>query len=86
MIELNSEQRRRNPLKNRSKSKTHLPMNFTKNTEENIWSKILLYAKRSKLNSFEEEASHQMSENCTPPISANICQNEKIFFVRSTIK
>ena len=27
---------------------------ITKKTEENIWSKILLYAKRNKLHSFEE--------------------------------
>ena len=54
---------------------------ITKKTE-NIWNKILLYAKRNKLYSFEEEASHQKSENCTPAILANICQNEKNFFFR----
>ena len=55
----------------------------------------MLYAKRNKLYSFEEEASHLKSENCThthapppprPPTSANICQNEQILFVGSTIK
>ena len=54
--------------------------------EENIWSKILLYAKRNKLYPFEEEASLQKSENSPLPISANICQNGKFFFVGSTIK
>ena len=38
---------------------------------------------KKKLYSFEEEASHKKSENCTPPpISANICQNEQNFFCR----
>ena len=57
-----------------------------KKTDENIGSKILLYEKRNKLYSVEEQASHQKSENCTPPTSENIRQNEKNFFVRSTIK
>ena len=38
---------------------------ITKMTEENIWSKILLYAKRNKLYSFEEEASHQKPDRTT---------------------
>ena len=55
--------------------------NIPKKTEEKIWSKNFLYAKRNKLYSFEEEASHQKSENCTPPpISAIICQIEKKMF------
>ena len=50
------------------------------------WSKILLHAKRNKLYLFDEEASHQKSENGPPPpISANICQNEKKNFIASTI-
>ena len=53
-----------------------------KKTEENILSKILVYAKRNKLYSFEEEASHQNYENCTPLISTNICKNEKKFFTQ----
>ena len=40
----------------------------------------MLHTKRNELYSFEEEASHQKSENCTPLISASICQNE-IFFL-----
>ena len=43
----------------------------TKKTEENIWRKILLYAKRNKLYSFEEEASHQKSENRLQKSSRN---------------
>ena len=34
-------------------------------TEGNTLSKIFLYAKRNKLYSFKEEASHQEYENCT---------------------
>ena len=47
------------------------------------------YAKRNKLYSFEEEASHQKAENWPPTpqyISENICLNEKFFFVGSTIE
>ena len=47
-----------------------------KKTEENISSKISLYAKKNKLYLFEDEASQKKSENCTPPISADICKNE----------
>ena len=54
---------------------------ITKKTEENVWSKILLYAKRNKLYSFVEEASHQMSENFRKYLS-----KRKKFFVVSTIK
>ena len=47
--------------------------------KKNIRSKILHYAKKNKLYSFEKEAAHQKSENCTSLISANICQNENFF-------
>ena len=54
---------------------------ITKKTEENIWSKILLYAKRNKLYSFEEELSIK-SLNLTRPLFQQIFVKTKKFFCK----